>query len=289
MSPAAIRRLPNRFSPYLALLAAQLLAAIAAAVEPASPSVEVKFALRPDRVLDANHRLTAEVADFFGVVKPPVKLRMQFLDDSTGRLHEAGWDIRLRMREGEPDLEVTYKRRYPVATDTLASVLAQAAVDGFDAGEQDYEPQVEWGLTKQTVTFSRERTASPAVSGTLALPSLARSRAIVLDMLPGKLDRFRQPGWARTVLAGAHVYGPVDGMRWRGERGDVDDKIDLEVWKLRTPDSREEPLVEIAFKAKDPAKAEGRRQALREHLRRQGWLLDRDVLKTDTILKRYKP
>jgi hypothetical protein len=268
---------------------APLLVAIAAAAEPASPDVEVKLALRPERVLDGQHRPTAEVAEFFGVEKPPLKIRMQFLDGPKQQLHESGWDIRLRMREDEPDLEITYKRRYRVPEGTLKSVLAQAADDGFDADEKDYEPQVEWGLEKQTLSFSRSKTAPPAGSGPLALPAPAKSRAIVLAEIPGKLDEFRQPGWARKVLAQGHVYGPVEGRRWRGQRDDVDDKIDIEVWELRTTTSKKEYLVEVSFKAKDLKKTEGRRQALKEHLQQRGWLLDRDTLKTETILDRYKP
>ena len=85
------------------------------------------------------------------------------------------------------------------------------------------------------------------------------------------------------------MYGPVEGKRWRGQRDDVDDKIDLEVWELRTTTSQKEYLVEVSFKAKDLTKAEGRRQTLKNHLQQRGWLLDRDTLKTETILERYKP
>jgi hypothetical protein len=70
---------------------------------------------------------------------------MLFLDGKRRDLHVEGWDVRFRDIEGEKKLELTYKKRYPVQGDDIDAALDAAARQGFDAGESDYEAEVEWG------------------------------------------------------------------------------------------------------------------------------------------------
>jgi hypothetical protein len=255
--------------------------------EPASPGYEVKLFLNPKKVLKKGQEPSQDLIDFLGISGPPARLRMAFLDSNLKELHAEGWNVRLREVEGKKELEVTYKRRYPVPDD-LDGTLAVAARQGFDAGETEYEAEVEWGYRKKTLSFTRKKEVEKP--GGDAFPSAKEARRLAASELPGKLDHWVRQGWAESVLTDARLYGPVEARRWAGSRDDVDDKIVLELWQVRKPSGDgEEPLVEVSFKKKDPAKAtSGREQLLKRLQDKKGWLVEDDVLKTERILERYR-
>lgn len=256
-----------------------------AVADPATPGVEVKFFLDPSVALDRSHRPTHDVLTAFRVSKAPVKIRMQFLDSRALELHKAGWNVRLRTVGGKDCVELNYKRRYPV-TDGIDATLTLAASEGFDAGEGDYEPELEWGYEQQTLTFSNEKTQSCG-SKQLTLPSAKNARTMAIKAMPGKLQRFKDDGWAKGILAGAKIYGPAEGWRWIGSHPEVDDKIAIEVWALTGANgTRTERIVEVSFKKKQLHDSTlAARTALRHVLDQNRWLLDKDVLKTTLILK----
>ena len=109
------------------------------------PRYEVKVYLSPEKVLTADNEPTKPVLELLGIQGRPTKLRMLFLDGKRRDLHAEGWDVRFRDIEGEKKLELTYKKRYPVQGDDIDAALDAAARQGFDAGESDYEAEVEWG------------------------------------------------------------------------------------------------------------------------------------------------
>jgi len=111
------------------------------------PRYEVKVYLSPEKVLTADNEPTKPVLDLLGIQGGPTKLRMLFLDGKRRDLHAEGWDVRFRDIEGEKKLELTYKKRYPVQGDDIDAALDAAARQGFDAGESDYEAEVEWGFS----------------------------------------------------------------------------------------------------------------------------------------------
>ena len=118
------------------------------------------------------------------------------------------------------------------------------------------------------------------------LPSLANARTLAVNEMPGKLQRFRADGWAKGILSGASIYGPVEGRRWTGRH--LDDDISIEVWTLPGAcGTGTERIVEVSFKKKQRSdKAVEKREAFLELLEQKGWLLPRDVLKTALILER---
>jgi len=277
----------RRLIPHLAWLAGLLvlLQLTAAAAEPASPGVEVKLFLDPSLTLDARNQPSRDVLAAFEVTGDPVTIKMQFLDGRGLELHEAGWNVRFRTVQGKDKMEVTYKRRYRVASG-LDAALAEAERDGFNAGEKDYEPELEWGYKQETLTFSNEKSKE---STNPTLPSLANARTLAVSQMPGKLKRVGADGWAKSILSGARIYGPVEGRRWTGRHRDIDDDISIEVWTLpgagRTDTER---IVEVSFKKKERSdKAVAKREALLKLLEQKGWLLPRDVLKTALILERF--
>jgi hypothetical protein len=262
----------------------------ASAAEPASPAVEVKFFLSPPAVLDASYRPNHALRKAFEVVEEPVTIRMQFLDGPGHELHKEGWHVRFRKLQGEDHIELTFKRRYRV-DDHLATALAKAASEGFDAAENDYEPELEWGYHQQTLTFANEKQAGDTTMQDLNLPSAEEAQKLATGKkMPGKLRHWQEDGWAQGILASARVYGAVEGWRWRGRHTEIDDKIAIEVWALPAANGTgTEPMVEMSFKEKkNDAKTSAKREKLRNFLEKNGWLLKEDVLKTELILTRSR-
>ena len=260
----------------------------ALAAELASPGVEVKFFLNPSLVLDLYHQPNSELRSVFAVTETPLAIRMEFLDSPTHELHAEHWNVRLRKMEGQDALELTFKRRYPVC-DGLKAALTTAAQEGFGAAERDYEPELEWGYEKQTLTFANEKQAKGGKAHTLQLPAVEEAQKLVAGAnLPGKLRHWKEDGWAKHILSSARLYGPVDGWRWRGRQAEIDDTIALEVWAVPNANgSGTEPMVEISFKKKEyDERAATKREKLRALLEEKGWLLKEDVLKTERILQR---
>jgi hypothetical protein len=260
----------------------------ASAAEPASPAVEVKFFLSPPEVLDASHRPNHALRQAFELVEEPVAIRMQFLDGPGHELHKEGWNVRFRKLQGEDHIELTFKRRYGV-DGHLATALAKAASEGFDAAENDYEPELEWGYHKQTLTFANDKRAGDTTMQDLNLPAAEEAQNLATGKkMSNKLRHWKEEGWAQGILSSARVYGPVEGWRWRGRRTKIDDKIAIEVWALPAANGTGiEPIVEISFKEqKNDAKASAKREKLLKFLEQNGWLLNEDVLKTELILTR---
>ena len=250
----------------------------------AVPDYEVKFFMDPRVALDADQKPTRRVRDMFNSSDASTRISMQFMDGPNGELHGARWNVRLRKFEGEDQIELTYKKRYPVTHD-IDTTLAEAARDGFDSGEDDYEAQVEWGA-KQTLSLSRRHEVELPGYEKMQLPSEDDSRSVSVDKIPGKLDKVDPRGWAQTILAHARSRGPVQGRRWTGEWQQI--RVCIEVWGIRgAPGEPDEYIVELSFKDADRTHAHTTRCLLHDFLDTQGWLLKTDVLKTELILTRY--
>jgi hypothetical protein len=252
----------------------------------AKPNFEVKFLLEPEQVMESCGDLNDQVMRWFELANRVTRISMQFLDSKAHVLHTAGWNVRIRKFEREHEFELTYKRRYPFGGGTLVNTLAAAEQDGFDSNESDYDAQVEWGAQGQTLTMSRRKATPERQYEALDLPDAVDARVMSTNFLPGKLARLRADGWAKQVLESAHVHGPVQGKRWVGSWGG--NELCVELWKLeRAKDARDRRIIEISFKHDDERQACAGREALRALLGTQGWLLERDVLKTPLILKSY--
>jgi hypothetical protein len=275
-----------RSTAILILIVGHLLVAGAAyAGPPAVPDYEVKFFLDPAKVLDNLNEPTKAVHDALGLSSSVKKLRMLFLDSKTHDLHEVGWNVRLRTIEDEEGIELAFKKRFRVGDQPLSQILEQAASEGFGADDGNYRAQVEWG-SRRTLSFTRKKTVHVKGVKGMELPEEADARLAAVAEIAGKLDRARPGGWARGILAEAHAYGPVKGRRWSGKPDGL--KLDFEVWEVRMADGKgTEPIVELSFKEDDGAKAEAGRTGLEHFLKAKGWLLGKDVLKTELILQRY--
>jgi len=263
-----------------------VLAGPARAKSPAVPDYEMKFFLDAANVLDPVNEPQKAVGEALHLQNSVTKLRMLYLDGERRELNAAGWNVRLRTIEEKDGVELTYKKRFPVEEGKLDAVIDQAANEGFGRDENDYEAQVEWGLTRQTLSFTRKKIVDLPGLRKMELPEAADARKVSIAKIAGKLDRVNHEGWARDVLAQAHSYGPVKGRRWSGHLNGT--KLDLEVWEILTKDGKGfEPIVELSFKEDDRTKAEARRSKLKDLLQGTDWLLKQEILKTQLILDRY--
>ena len=276
----------SRSAATIILIVGHLLVAGAAyAGPPAVPDYEVKFFLDPPKVLVNLSEPATEVDNALGLSSSVTKLRMLFLDSKKHDLNEVGWIVRLRTIEGETGLELAYKKRFRIGDRPLSQILEQAAKEGFGADDTNYRAQVEWG-SRRTLSFTRKKTVQVKGVKGMELPEEADARRVAVAEIAGKLDRTKGAGWARGILAEAHVYGPVKGRRWSGKLDGL--KLDFEVWEVRMAGGKgTEPIVELSFKEDDGAKAESGRTKLERFLKAKGWLLEGDVLKTELILQRY--
>jgi len=249
----------------------------------AGPDYELKLLVDPALTLDEGFEPLGAVRDAFDIDERQPMV-MQFVDGVQLELNEAGWNVRLRAFEGENELQLTYKKRYQIDGDDIDGALAQAVADGFEADPDEYEAQVEWGLTRKVLSISKKVELAPEEADPLNLPGEQRSRELAAANIPARLE---EQVSARDVLAEAHLYGPVRGERWKGKwRGK---KISIEVWHIRAlPGMEEKPLVEVSVKEDDREKAQKIQEKLHDFLNdEQGWLIDGDSLKTQMILERY--
>ncbi len=271
------------------LLLAAILVLVACArvwaARPASPDVEVKFFVNPSKVLDANRRPSQPLCMTLHLAPKPVAIRMEFLDGSEHELDREGWNIRFRKIQGQGHVELTFKRRYRVEGG-LDATLAKAALEGFDAADNDFQPEVDWTYQTQTLTFANQKQAGFSGEQDFTLPSVSAARTFAENAMPGKLRRFKHEDWAKTVLAGGPLYGPADGSRWRGRYPGISDKIAVEVWELpASSQPRTQPVVEISFKVrKYDQEAITKRDKLLALLKNRGWLQEKDELKTERII-----
>lgn len=254
----------------------------------ATPNYEVKWYLDPAIVLNSDHKLRSDVLNEFGMPTTVEKMNVEYLDSDDLDLNDEGWEVRIRKMEsdGDKDFELTYKKRYPIVNGDLQAALNEAAADGFDADEEDYDAQVDWGYSTQTLSFSNDKDEEKSGYDGMELPDAGDSRDMAVDRLPGKLENWKSGDWAENILEDAHIYGPVSAKRsigeWNGE------KLYIEVWEIKKASgSGYDYIVEASFKEDDYSVASSKRDQLKNVLVSKGWFLPQDGLKTSLILDRY--
>lgn len=255
---------------------------------PAIPDYEVKLFLNPDIVLNSDHNLKDSVRSYFGMPSSKTKISIQYMDTDTLDINDEGWNVRIRKMEdfSDEEFEITYKKRYPITDGNIDAALAKAALDGFDADEDDYDAQVDWGYQKQTLSFSNKKMITKNGYDGMELLSKSDSIAETIDHAPGKFENWLYQNWGTDNLEESEKYGPVDAKRWIGTwQGQ---KIYIEVWQIIEEDGTGyDYIVEASFKTPDRTDASNRKIELQNELTEEGWFLPTDELKTQMILQRY--
>lgn len=254
------------------------------AVENATPGFEVKFCLNPELTLNSNNALNQEIIDKFGI-STVTEMFLMYLDtDGNHILDGEGWNVRVRRKRGKK-IEYTFKKRYPVVT-TLDQTLTLAANEGFDSTINDsYKVEVDWGLSKQTLSFSYEYKV--ALDGADdELPSVPEAISSVKGSCPELFKNWIDLNGGTDILDSCKGYGIVEPIRYTGIYNGTE--IDIEVWEILKEDhTGVEPVVEISFKTDAFEEAEIKRAELKDALEDMGILLPVDVIKTQMVLDRY--
>ncbi|GAE09470.1 hypothetical protein JCM10914_5830 [Paenibacillus sp. JCM 10914] len=268
-----------------AMLGSELQTNDVSAAGNAVPSYEVKFLAKPEKVLQSGGGVRQEVLQTFGLAAVPQAIGVAYYDTDLLELDAEGWNVRFRKKEDKNNYELTYKKRYPIVNGDVNAALNLANQEGFDASDDNYEAEIDWGYGKQTLSFSNTKKVNTTTSGT-QLPSEQESLALLLDKLPGKLKKWSAPDWGQHKLAQSRIYGPLTFYRYEGSWHGQ--KMSFEIWPIRNAaGTGTENLIEISFKTEDVAVASQLRSELMTLLETNDWLLPQDGLKTQLILERY--
>ncbi|MFS0873449.1 hypothetical protein [Paenibacillus xylanilyticus] len=251
----------------------------------AVPAYEVKFLAKPELVLNSDGTPRSEVIQTLALDSTPRNISAEYFDTNSLNLNQAGWDVRFRKKDDKNNYELTYKKRYPVINGDINAALTLANQEGFDASDDNYEAEIDWGYGKQTLSFSNTKKVDTKATG-VQLPSEQDALDMLLDKLPGKLKNWSSSNWGKQALSQSRAHGPITFQRYEGTWNGQD--LTLEVWPIRNADGTGvENLVEVSFKTDDTAAVSGLRTELLQVLENNNWLIPADGLKTQTILERY--
>ncbi|RBP20609.1 MULTISPECIES: hypothetical protein [Bacillus] len=254
------------------------------AASPMKPSFEVKLLLKPEQVLGYNKEMNQEVLEYFQAGTNYERIQVQFLDTANKSLSNEGWFARIRKKEFSKDFELTYKKRYPIQNVMIQDVLEVAKKDGFDSKTDNYEAEIDWGFEKKTLSISNKKSYSAKGYGVLDLPNEQAAQNMLIEKLPGKMNKWLYTNWGEEMLKDSHIYGPVLMKRYTGEFENI--KTNIEIWPLSNTGKIEDDFViEVSFKTTEESIATKQRELLMASIEKKGWLLPKDSLKTELIFQ----
>lgn len=254
------------------------------AASPMKPSFEVKLLLKPEQVLGDNKEMKQEVLEHFQAGTKYERIQVQFLDTANKSLSEEGWFARIRKKEFSKDFELTYKKRYPIPNGVIQDALEVAKKEGFDSNTDSYEAEIDWGFEKKTLSISNKKSYSAKGYGILDLPNEQAAQNMLIEKLPGKMNKWLYTNWGEEMLKNSHIYGPVLMKRYTGDFENI--KANIEIWPLSNTGKLEDDFViEVSFKTNEESIATKQRELLMANLEKKGWLLPKDSLKTELIFQ----
>ncbi|HFK1706790.1 MULTISPECIES: hypothetical protein [Bacillus] len=254
------------------------------AASPMKPSFEVKLLLKPEQVLGYNKEMNQEVLEYFQAGTNYERIQVQFLDTANKNLSNEGWFARIRKKEFSKDFELTYKKRYPIPNGVIQDALGVAKKDGFDSKTDSYEAEIDWGFEKKTLSISNKKSYSAKGYGILDLPNEQAAQNMLIEKLPGKMNKWLYTNWGEEMLKDSHIYGPVLMKRYTGEFENI--KTNIEIWPLSNTGKIEDDFViEVSFKTNEESIATKQRELLMASIEKKGWLLPKDSLKTELIFQ----
>ncbi len=251
----------------------------------AVPTYEVKINLTT-AALDTSHAPTSAVKAAFGIKGSAASRSYGYYDTDGLDLNAQGWDVRLRHKSGS-DFEESYKMRFPVANGDIDAALDKANAQGFDSSDTNYDAEVDWGYTAQTLSFTNEKSHSASGYSGTSMPSGSTGCSWLVNEIPGKLDDWSASSWGSDTLNASRVHGPVTSQVWSGAWESSDD-ASIEVLPVTAASgSGTEYVVELSFKTDSYADAAQLHADAIAVANGNGWLYAGGILKTQLILDRY--
>jgi hypothetical protein len=250
------------------------------------PDYRVRALMIPSAVLDSDESLLDTVRKEFGISTPMIKTKVQFLDTYEKDIHNGNWSVHIRKIENEDDLDLTYKKTFPIIDGSIISALTKANHDGFDSAYQTYKARVEWGYAEESLSISKRKSAPGIDYQGMDLPGRMASGDLLITEAPEKFADYIQYHWGIVMLDKARIYGPLETKRYEGTWDDT--TVTIEIWTLKKVGGKgTELVVEASFKAPCLEWASKRRGKLHRLLEREGWLIPGDFSKMDVIMNRY--
>jgi hypothetical protein len=261
---------------------------VALATGPMVPDYEVHLLLNPSVVLDSSFKLTQTVLSTFAMPTTVTKINVQYLDTTAEDLHSNGWSTRIRKIENQSPFDLTYKWRLPVSNGDINGALNTALNDGWNSGQNNYDAQIDWLYTSQTLSIQRDYSASSAGYSGMTDPTEKDSRSMLISNAPGMFDDWVSSGWGTNLLKSAVIYGPILTKRSVGTWNGVE--LDIEVWPIQNAAGTGiQYLVEASFKSANYTFASDGHSQLMALLQSKGWFLAQDQSKEDLVLANYHP
>ncbi|TKJ00155.1 hypothetical protein FC695_22280, partial [Bacillus cereus] len=231
-----------------------------------------------------NKEMKQEVLEHFQAGTKYERIQVQFLDTANKSLSDEGWFARIRKKEFSKDFELTYKKRYPIQNGVIQDALEVAKKEGFDSNTDSYEAEIDWGFEKKTLSISNKKSYSAKGYGILDLPNEQAAQNMLIEKLPGKMNKWLYTNWGEEMLKNSRIYGPVLMKRYTGEFENI--KANIEIWPLSNTGKLEDDFViEVSFKTNEESIATKQRELLMASLEKKGWLLPKDSLKTELIFQ----
>ncbi|CDN45882.1 MULTISPECIES: hypothetical protein [Paenibacillus] len=249
------------------------------------PGYEVKLLLSPAAALGSDGKPSPALASAFGLGSAQ-SIGVEYFDTGSLDLNSKGWDVRFRKKADKSNFEISYKKRYPIVNGNINAALEQARLEGFTSSDDNYEAEIDWNYSKQTLSISTEKKKSASGYSGTALPAESKALGMAVDEIPGKLENWSASGWGKGKLSAARAHGPVAVSKYTGAFDGLE--TDLEIWPIRSASGTgTETIVEVSFKTDDAGEAAAERDKLIAFVQGKGWLVPQDSLKTQLILERY--
>ena len=266
---------------------------------PCRPGYEVKFLVAPDLVLNESGEYIEEFKNLFTNFELKGTTRMSYYDTEDLALNQAGWTIRIRKKSNKKAQQCTFKRRYSginkknaLTQKDVDKAVEKAYKDGFhNMNEQfKYGCEIDYGYSKATLSYSYDLDIATTGKGNVDIPNQEDSIAFITANVPSDLT---------LPLEGIREHGAVELTSYSAMMDNVVE-VAIESMTIKaTKDSEElETIIEVSFKLEDYAGeivedktdlelVNELRDNLYAKLYDTGYLLEKDGLKTNSILERY--
>lgn len=264
---------------------------------PCKPEYEVKYLVNPDLVLNDDGTYKEEFQNLFTDFALKGTTRMSYYDTEDLALNQAGWTIRIRKKSNKKAQQCTFKRRYSgtnkknaLTQKDVDKAVEKAYKDGFhNMNEQfKYGCEIDYGYSKATLSYSYDLDIATTGKGNVDIPNQEDSIAFITANVPSDLT---------LPLEGIREHGAVELTSYSAMMDNVVE-VAVESMTIRaSKDSEElETIIEVSFKLEDYAEIVDKtdlelvnelRETLYNLLHDNGYLLEKDGLKTNSILERY--
>ena len=266
---------------------------------PCKAGYEVKYLVNPNIVLNGDGTYIDEFQNLFTGFALKGTTRMSYYDTEDLTLNQAGWTIRIRKKSNKKAQQCTFKRRYSgtnkknaLTQKDVDKAVEKAYKDGFhNMNEQfKYGCEIDYGYSKATLSYSYDLDIATTGKENTDIPNSEESIAYITANVPEELD---------LPLDGIREHGAVELTSYSAI---MDNVVEVAVESMTikaSKDSEElETIIEVSFKLEDYVGeiVEGKsdlelvnelRDNLYAKLYDAGYLLEKDGLKTNSILQRY--